>query len=127
MLFHHHTFCNSLRLNVKKCHDPPFFGFVTGATWYKLSGGEKNQNFTKLSFSAGSSSSLASLALREVEGEQKNNRCMQMITNCIVRMISKQAKALFYSPVISHSVPETSQNEAVGTCRSKVCISEAVK
>lgn len=61
--------------------------------------GGKKQKFTKLSFSAGSSSSLTSLALCEVEGEQKNNRCMQMITNCIVRMISKQAKALFYSPL----------------------------
>lgn len=61
--------------------------------------GEKKQKFTKLSFTAGSSSSLASLARRGVEGEQENNRCMQMITNCIVRMISKQAKALFYSPL----------------------------
>lgn len=53
MLFYYHTFCNSLRLDVKRCHDPPFFGFVTGATWYKLSGGEKNKSLKNFHFVLG--------------------------------------------------------------------------
>lgn len=41
---------------------------------------------------------LISLVLHEKE--KKSNRGMQMITNCIVRMIREQSNALFYSLVL---------------------------